>query len=140
MEERRPVMKRTWMLFLGIAATSFAQGPTETAAAILEHANQAQKAVAAKNQSAALDHIQQAKSLAQQILQARSSDSGPVLVEIKLQVEAPQQVTASMLDVKSAARRLDQAQDAVKRGDWQAADAALSAVPHDVNPMNVRDD
>lgn len=131
------------------------------AVGILDQAAAAQTAVAQRDRAAALDHIQQGKALAAEILKSMASHSSPVMIEVRRDVETTstyvdvkhrkneemsanrlkknttigevdQQVTASMLDVTSAAQRLDSAQDAVERTDWSAADTSLRAIPESV--------
>jgi len=131
------------------------------AVGILDQATAAQTAVTQRDTAGALDHIQQGKALASEILRTMASHSSPVLIEVRRDVETTstyvdvkhrkngemsanrlkknttigevdRQVTASMLDVTSAAQRLDSAQDAVQRGDWPSAETALRAIPESV--------
>jgi len=131
------------------------------AVGILDQAAAAQNAVTQRDQAAALDHIKQGQALAAEILNSVASPSSPALIEVRRDVETTstyvdvkhrktgemsanrlkrnttigqvdQQVTASMLDVTSAAQRLNNAQDAVQRGDWPGAETALRAIPESV--------
>lgn len=131
------------------------------AVGILDQASAAQTAVAQHDSAGALDHIQQGKALAGEILQAMASHPNPILIEVRREAgttstyvdvqkrksgemtanrlkknttigEVNQQAPASMLDVSSAAQRLDAAQNAMRRGDWTAADLDLRAIPESV--------
>lgn len=150
------------------AAGAWAQEISGMAVGILDQAAAAQQAVAQHDQAAALDHIRMAKALSAEIIQSAGSPSSQLLVEVRRDTETTttyadvkhhkgemsadrlkkntnvaevdQQVTASMLDVTGASQHLDAAQDAIQRGEWGRADAALGAIPNSVTQSKVTGD
>jgi len=130
------------------------------AVGILGQARAAQTAVSQRDSAAAIDHIRQGQALDSEILRAMASHPGPVLVEVRRQIqttttyvdvkhnhgemsadrlkknttiaEVEQQGTASMLDVSSAGRHLDNALSAVQNGNWDLASSELAAIPQSV--------
>jgi len=161
-------MKRALVCLAIFAAGAWAQEISGMAVGILGQAAAAQRAVAQHDQAAALDHIRLGKALAAEILQSAGSQGPRVLVEVRRDTETTttyadvkrhkgemsadrlkkntniaevdQQVTASMLDVTGASQQLDAAQDAIQRGEWGRADAALGAIPNSVTQSRVTGD
>ncbi len=137
------------------AAQDVPQNIPGLAGGVLEQSKLARQAVIEHDQAAALDHIRQGSALAAEILQATPpSTPRPVLVRIYKSTEttttyAPAKrngrlkknatvagtetkITTGRLDVSSAATRFHDAQAAVERNDWTAADSDLRAIPESI--------
>lgn len=154
-------MRNQFLLIAVLATGAAAQGLSGMAVGVLEQSRQAVTALQQNDRAAAADHITQAKALAAQILQTRTADSQPVMIETRRQVETTttyadvkkskssemsadrlkentnvagvdRQTTAYLLNVNSASQHLDAAQSALDRNDLDSASVALRAVPYDV--------
>jgi hypothetical protein len=150
----------------GIAA---AQGLPGEALGIVQQTDLARKAVADHNKTEALAHIRQARALADDIQKQSPPEALPILITIAREVEttstftdvkhsnvgdltasrlkknshisgAQADITATKLNVTTAADRLPAAEAALDRDDWAAADVALADVQNAVVRVNVQDD
>jgi hypothetical protein len=126
------------------------------AAGIVAQADLARQAVHSRDQSAALDHIRQAQSLAAEIQSKAAGQPQPLLVPIRQEKETTttytdvkrsksgemtasrlkkhthisdveQQISADELNVTAAADHLRAAQSDLERMDWTAADTDLAS-------------
>jgi hypothetical protein len=136
------------------------------AAGILQQSDLARQMVAQHNSDAALDHIRQASTLANEIFQAKPGAPTPLLVRVYQDIDttttyAPTKrsrtgeysadrlkkdtsirdvdanITTARLDITSAAAHLTAAQNAVERQDWVTADSELGAIPASIIRTNV---
>jgi len=135
-----------------------AQGLPGMAVGILQQTSLARDAVKAHAKDAAADHIRQAEALVKQIREQSGSTGQPLLVPVAWETETTttytnvkrpkgsdtsadrlmkhntnvsaveQDTTAAKLNVDTAAERLAKADSLISLGDWEGADAALSAV------------
>jgi hypothetical protein len=123
---------------------------------MIEQSKLAQQAVVSRDQAGAVDHIKQGLALADEIRQKSPDSARPLLEPVYREVETTTtytpvkhkdgemsadrlkhdtsirgvegDVTTKNLDVLAAADHLREAQTALERGDWSAADGALAAV------------
>jgi hypothetical protein len=152
-------MYRSSLLLLTVLSLN-AQDPQRDlpgmAKGILDQAKLAQQAVASYDKDAALDHIKQGLSLADEIRQDSPDSVRPILVPVYREIDATTtytpvkhkdgemradrlkgdtsirgvsgDVTTARLDVTAAGERLQTAQASVANRDWSGANAALAAV------------
>jgi hypothetical protein len=149
-------MHRSFLIFFAALAVSAQPNLPGMAAGILDQAKLAQQAVGLRDRDAAMDHIKQGLSLANEIQQNSPDAPRPILIPVYREIETTTtytpvkhkdgemsadrlksntsvrgvagDVTTTKLDVMAAADRLRGAQASVESGDWKGADSALAAV------------
>lgn len=137
-------------------------------AGILDQAKMARQAIAANDNQAALEHIQQARTLADQIMSQAPPEQTPVVVAVSKEIqttttyspvkrgkgpltakrmnkytsarEVEQDTTTAELNVTNAAGNLESAQLALQRNDPGAADVWLDRVAGNVHEVNANHD
>lgn len=152
------------ILFASFAAICGTPKPLATdlpsaAAGVLSEANQARQAVLKQDQTAALDHVRNAKDLAEEMQAAMAGQPQPLLVPVTTHVETStmytnvrrhhngqvslkkntnvsevnENVTSGQLNVTTAADYLNAAEADVRNLDWNNAANNLSAATKLVN-------
>jgi hypothetical protein len=149
-------MHRSFLIFFAALAVSAQPNLPGMAAGILDQAKLAQQAVGLRDRDAAMDHIKQGLSLANEIQQNSPDSPRPILIPVYREIETTTtytpvkhkdgemnadrlksntsvrgvagDVTTTKLDVMAAADRLRVAQASVESDDWKGADSALAAV------------
>jgi hypothetical protein len=139
---------------------AWGQGLPGMATGVIQQSDLARQAVAHRDSAAALDHIRQGSTLADQILKSAPPQPQPVLVWVYKNIDTTTtyspvkrnpndelterlkkntsvrdvegNITTGKLDVTSAAAHLAAAQNAVERQDWVTADSELGAIPNSV--------
>jgi len=152
-----------------VAATgAFAQEVSALGGGILEQSRLAQQALTNHDQTAALDHVRQSLTMANQI-KTQSPPGQPLMVPVTRESdvtttygpvkrrnsgeltaerlkkhtsvrEVEGEVTVTKLDVASAATHLEAAQTALEVNDFTTANAALDAVPKSVVQQHMAGD